>query len=254
MSRGRFILTHLVATLLLLATFLAIALIQWYPHPYDEIESIHQLLSIIALLVVVLGPGLSFVLFKPGKRGLWYDLLLIFVLQSGFFTAAIWHTYRERPTLLLFSIDRFITLRDDQFDPRKLDPTLTLAEHGPSQLYVAPPSSDAERAELVQQWAFEGGVDFTYAAERYRNYHPHLNSVLARELDIVTAVTRQPQLAAAVEEKLQQLGMTLDQLAFLPLESRGHFVTAIIDRHDGKLLGQLKLDPWDSGIMDSENE
>ena len=55
----------------------------WYPTPYFAIDGGWQVLRILAGVDVVLGPLLTFIVFKIGKPSLKFDMSCIILMQIG---------------------------------------------------------------------------------------------------------------------------------------------------------------------------
>ncbi|MFM1892645.1 MAG: hypothetical protein RLZ44_1722, partial [Pseudomonadota bacterium] len=81
MTRLQAFAIHLSLSLLLVGAVAGLLRWVWYPGPLFALEGGWQGLGLVALLLLVLGPLLTLILFKPGKAGLGFDLWLIALLQ-----------------------------------------------------------------------------------------------------------------------------------------------------------------------------
>ena len=72
---------HLLISLLVLSIITFTTLTWWIPKPYMSAEGGWPVIIIFAIVVIVAGPLLTLILYKPGKRGLLLDMVLIGVFQ-----------------------------------------------------------------------------------------------------------------------------------------------------------------------------
>ena len=75
MSKSRAALTHLWPTLLLLATLATATLFFWYPYPFRQFGDSGKFALLLILTAAFIGPALTFLVYKKGKRGLLLDLV-----------------------------------------------------------------------------------------------------------------------------------------------------------------------------------
>ena len=79
----------------------------WYPPPFFHAAGADQLVLLLVSVDIVLGPLLTLVVFKSGKRGLKFDLTLIAVVQSVALVYGLSIVLRSRPVFLVAAVDRF---------------------------------------------------------------------------------------------------------------------------------------------------
>ncbi len=81
MTRLRAFLVHLSLSAAIVGCSFAIVFFVWYPQPYFEVVGAWYLIRILFIVDVVLGPLLTFIVFKAGKPGLRFDLTVIALVQ-----------------------------------------------------------------------------------------------------------------------------------------------------------------------------
>jgi len=81
----------------------------WYPVPYFSVDGGWQGIRLIALIDLVLGPLLTFLIFDLTKtrRAIIFDLSFIFVVQIAALIFGIVTTYQQRPVAIVL-IDQFV--------------------------------------------------------------------------------------------------------------------------------------------------
>lgn len=101
---------HLVISLVVILAAAFFVKTLWYPGFLFEIDGGFQGLEIVFWVDVVLGPVLTFSIFKKGKKGLFFDLGFIFSAQITCLVWGILQTYQERPLALVLAEDTFHTM------------------------------------------------------------------------------------------------------------------------------------------------
>lgn len=107
MNRRKAATLHTVASLLLVGLVAAIVLPLWHPWGLYRISGVLPLLGLLLLLLLIGGPLLTLVLYKPGKRHLRLELGVAGLLQFavlGFGLHLLWQT---RPVFVVASEARF---------------------------------------------------------------------------------------------------------------------------------------------------
>src|SRR5258708_32700411 len=107
MTRWRASGLHLFLSIAIAAAVLALMLSLWYPGPLFEAAGGNDLLFILVGVDVVIGPLITLVIFRSGKRGLKFDLAVIGVLQIGALVYGMHVVYLARPAFIAFAKDQF---------------------------------------------------------------------------------------------------------------------------------------------------
>jgi len=74
-------LAHFAASATILALLVAWVLGSLYPPPLLDLQGGAKILALLVLVDVVLGPMMTLIVYKPGKRTLLLDMTVIVVLQ-----------------------------------------------------------------------------------------------------------------------------------------------------------------------------
>src|SRR5229473_8264521 len=114
MSRIKAFSIHLgISTIIFLILLFFIVFI-WYPYPYFSTDGGWQGIRIVAGVDMVLGPLLTLIVFKSGKRGLKLDLTLIGLLQAAALAWGVLIVHDQRTALVVFANGGFYSLNGDQ--------------------------------------------------------------------------------------------------------------------------------------------
>lgn len=119
--------SKLTAFFIHLGISLAIALLAmllvffiWYPAPLHTALGVTKIFLLLLLIDVVLGPILTFIVYKKGKRTLVMDLTVIAALQLAALTYGLWTVAEGRPAWLVFGGNHFELVRKVDIEPHDL--------------------------------------------------------------------------------------------------------------------------------------
>ena len=79
----------------------------WYPPPYFHAAGADELILLLVGIDIVLGPLMTLVIFRSGKRGLKFDLTVIGLVQAAALVYGLSIVLQSRPVFLVGAIDRF---------------------------------------------------------------------------------------------------------------------------------------------------
>jgi hypothetical protein len=246
MSRFRAAAIHLgisatIATLVFLAIYFL-----WYPGPLFDSAGGRDLFLLVLGVDVTVGPLVTCLIFKAGKKGLVFDLWVIGILQSAFLAYGIWSVAESRPVYIAFVKDRFELARASQIPDSVLAEAgmnryLDLPWTGPRLVGVRFPTDPDEKFKLMLSGM--GGVDI----HCYPNYHQPYDAVRkdvaahGAPLDKLTRFNKGLSTAALAAE----LGRPEADVRFLPLRAGKVDLTVLVDAKDGGILKIAALKPWE---------
>ena len=78
MGRSRLALTHLLPSLLVLTIIGSLILFTWYPYPFLQFRHSDKFSLALILSAGLLGPALTWLVYKADKRALAFDLALLY--------------------------------------------------------------------------------------------------------------------------------------------------------------------------------
>jgi hypothetical protein len=250
-SRGRAFATHLVTSATVVGTVCALIFFVWYPHPYFAATGAWGVLRILIGVDLVLGPLLTLIVFKPGKRGLEFDLAVIAVAQLAALVYGTSAIYQERPYAVVFAVDRFhVVARPDVAADELADPMLMAPERigakpfvGPL-LVVATLPSDPEGRSRVIEGMFDGKPDIEGRPLYWSSYASEAAQVTAKAQPVAALRAARPKAADPLDALTAELGRAEGSLGFLPLLTKERDLAMIVDLATGMPLDVLDVDPW----------
>lgn len=253
MTRMKAFALHLAISFAVIALYLVVVVVAWNPPPYFLLDATLDVIAIVVGAALVLGPLLTLIVFKPGKRGLKLDIGIIAVVQAGFLCWGVYTTYSERPYYNVFNVDRFTLLSDRNIDKEAIwNPALSKADwQGPKMIYAHAGKDMEEKNELVLRM-MNTGLDLVQMADRYDLYENNLADVLAHSIDIRSRVAADPGQVQRLDDMLARRGGREQDYAYLPIEGRKQDGVAVLRRSDGVLVDVLLIDPWAEKVNDGK--
>lgn len=113
---------HLVLSLAVLVLLLAIIFYWWFPRDLIFAGGVEGLRILIGV-DIVLGPVLTLMVYKYGKKGLKSDLILISTLQIVCLLGGLWLVFNERPLLQVLADDGVHLLAASDYKFYQIDPS-----------------------------------------------------------------------------------------------------------------------------------
>jgi hypothetical protein len=223
---------HLLFSVAIVAAVLALMLSLWYPGPLFEAAGGNDLLFILVGVNVVIGPLITLLIFRSGKRGLKFDLAVIGVLQIGALVYSMHAVYLARPVFIVFVTGQFQVASALQLDPEELAkakyPEFRQAPRvGPLLAFAELPTDRKELSDFM----FLGlaGHDLEEFPRLFVPYAERTAEVLAKSWTLARVRQLEPQAAKIVDAWLTQSGTREDDVRYVGLRARRAWVAVLID-------------------------
>lgn len=240
---------HLSISTAIGLSVVAVMLFLWYPGPYFKALAGGTLVLTLIGVDVVIGPLLTCIVFKPGKKRLRFDLAVIALLQLGALFYGVHVVYEARPVFVVFTVDRFNVIAANEIDPAEQAKVTrpefkSLSLSGPRLVAADFPEDSAERERILfAAVGTAGGYDLQNFPQHYVPYGERRDRVLARAKPLVELRQQRPGAEASFASLLNG-GRSQDSLVFLPLLTSKVDWTAVIDKATADVIDVLPVDPW----------
>jgi hypothetical protein len=244
MSRWKASAIHLLLSAAIAGSVILFMLEVWYPWPLFEAAGGSHLVLVLVAVDVTLGPLITLIIFKAGKKGLKFDLTVIAVVQLAALAYGIHTLYLARPVYLAFTVDRFDVVTAKDLDPADLE-KVTHAQFkrpplGRPQYVAAVLPSDPEEKLQILNTSLQG-KDLQMYPQYYAPYEQEALNALKRAAALDVLAKRDAQ---QVERYLESSGRSAQSLKFLPLRAPRKDGAVVLDATSGKPLDILLIDPW----------
>jgi len=243
MSRFKAFAIHFGISFVIFLVLLYFILVQWYPEPLFSTDGGWRVIRIIAGVDLVLGPLLTLIVFKAGKKGLKFDLSMIALVQVLALTWGVWTTYNERPAAIIYTLDFFTPV-----------PAYQLAEQGitakelkqfgddwPILIYIDIPE---EKKSKVLGDVVKSGKPLYLFTEYYSKFTKEQAEVLKQNsMNIEKYVEKKPKLKKIFDQALLDTKPNKNNTSYLALHSREKWVTVIFDLNEMRIINSMDIEP-----------
>jgi len=219
----------------------------WYPHPYFQVAGGSNLMLLIMGVDIVIGPLLTLVVYRAGKKGLRFDLACIAAAQTVAFLYGLSVIAQARPVFIVAAFDRFVPVSASELD----DADLTAAKQsafatrsltGPRLVGAKSPTDAKDRSDLLSSGL--AGKDLEKFPKYYVAYADVADAMLTKAKPLADLAAKSPTNKAIVDAYLARSSLPIDQLAWLPLQGRTDSYTMILSRTSKQPLDAVAIDPW----------
>lgn len=245
-TRWRAAAIHLSLSAVIAIAVLSAIYLVWYPGALFDVAGGFALFLLIAGVDVTIGPLVTLIIFRQGKKGLKFDLATIAVAQ---FAALLYGTsvlYESRPAWIVFVVDRFELVRANdilpQERPKAKPPFDVLPLTGPRVVGVRLPTDPEARFLL----GFSGiaGRDVQDYPQYFVPYALVRSQVAARAKPYGDLRRFNPGAETRIAALPGKWGRAPGDLGFVPMRAGKADLTALVDRKTGDYLGTSSLHPW----------
>jgi hypothetical protein len=246
MTRFRVFQLRLLASGALLLLVFGVVRLLWYPGAYFAISGAFTQYLVLAAVVIVVGPVLSAFVYKPGKKGLSFDLWVLAGVELLAVMAAGYLLFQRQPHFAVFAVDRFEAVSRAEVDTGKLQTTLdsTRPGHAPRLVYAKLPDDPEVHSRLIDETVFYGMADIDRRPEFWEPYTNGIRVIrkAARPLDdLLQGDDVQRRTVAGWLAATESVAA---DYIYLPLRGRAGDATIILHADTGFPVATLAIDPW----------
>lgn len=246
MTRARVLWIRLAATAFVLLFALAPVRLLWYPGGYFGISGVLKLILVLVAVNLVIGPGLSTFVFKPGKPGLRFDLVVIAIVELIVLAWAMTEIHERRPVFTVFAVDRFEVVTRMEVDLAPLDDNRMAMRpaHAPRLIYAELPSDPEVMSQLIDDTVLLGKKDIDRRPEFWRPYAQGIAKLKAVAKPLAGFLLPGDGRAIPVQRWLARHNENASEYVYLPIRARGGDGIMIVHADIGYPAGILAVDPW----------
>ncbi|MCQ4275011.1 TfpX/TfpZ family type IV pilin accessory protein [Stutzerimonas degradans] len=214
----------------------------WYPAPLHEALGVTQIFLLLLLVDVILGPLLTLLMYKVGKKTLVMDLAVIVTLQLAALGYGLWTVAEGRPAWIVYNADRFDVVTVVDIDTRQLHETQPHYRNAP---WTGPRWVGATRPDKIEQRnniLFEatlGGSDIAQRPNLYRPLEEMSGAIQQRARPLASLNT--VNAPATVQATLQKWPAAT---AWVPLMARSQPMVVLLGKDKSEVISIVKLNPW----------
>ncbi len=237
---------HLSISALVLSTAAVLAMVLWYPPSLFQVSGVDRLLVVLTSIDLSVGPLLTLLVYRHGKRGLRFDLTVIALLQASFFSYGAHVFFAGRPVFLVGNVDRFELVFANQIKPADwaaASPPFDRPGYGRPRLagVLMPTDPQAHNALVFDELS---GHLATQQPRLFRDYALIAPALLRRAHPLDAAMATSALARSRLQSALHRLHMPASAVRWLPLDSVRGSAVQLVAASDGRPLATVALDPW----------
>lgn len=240
-DRFVFVFWHIIFSFILLSVALYLVYRVWYPTPLNIAMGVTSIYLMLLTIDLIIGPFLTFLVYKKDKKKLFLDLIVILIIQISAFSFGLFILSQGRPAWQVFVVDDI-----ELVSPIDLRTPITgLKEHQLKDSFLKAPlwiaavySNDVKIRQSQKDAEMFQGISL---ATRPETYQPLSNKKdeLQKKLKQIDELKKYNQ-----QESVQQVLMTYQTAqGWLPVKAPNLDMVALFDKN-GQPLGIVNLRPW----------
>lgn len=240
--RSRAALIHFLLSAGVASIAASVVFFVWYPSPLAKGFGLLKIFLILVSVDAIIGPFLTLLIYKKGKKSLQFDIAVIVALQVAAFAYGAWKIAEGRPSWLVFNMDRFDAVQAMDIDKRKLTSALpafrSASWTGPKFVASRNPVDNTMRTELMFE-SGQGGPDLPQRVDLFVpiNEEAEVIRKKAISLDKLGSFNK----AGEISEALKKWP---EADSWLPLSVRKISMTVLINKGAGAPVAVVDLRPW----------
>jgi hypothetical protein len=159
--RLRAFLIHLLASVFIAGISLLIVFVIWHPAPLAKAVGVTHIFIMMLTIDVILGPLLTLIVARKGKKSLKFDLGVIIVLQLAAFIYGIYNIASSRPVYIAFDTLRFEVVQANNVTKdslKKASPPYKVLGWGQPEFVAVKPAENTEQKNNRLFLELETGV------------------------------------------------------------------------------------------------
>ena len=245
MTRWKASAWHLAISAAVIAAIGA-GLLSWYPPELFHVAGGDRLLMILAGVCIGSGPLLTLLVYREGKRGMRFDLIVIAVLQAALLGYGIYAIWASRPVFIVAAVDRLEVVYANQIRPEDLSVApiryRTLGQGRPQLVGLVLPSDPKQKESIL----FEelAGHPASQRPNLYGDFTIVARSLLTRAQSVDALLAGDGEARTRVQAALRDLRVQASAVRWVPLDAGRGTAVQLISATDGHPLAVVAVDPW----------
>jgi hypothetical protein len=229
---------HLLLSVFVVLSVLAVMFLLWYPEKYFTIMGGRTLITLIGFVDVFLGPLLTLVVFNTNKKNLAFDLSVIGALQVAALAYGAYVMFESRPVFTVFNKDKFqisavVDITAKELAAAKNPQWNHYSLTGPELVAIGKPDVNDKKAILFAQQESDDAYRYPKLYDSYAN---HINEVIrsGKPLSNLSSISAKNE--STVSEFINRKNRSENDFLYLPISSELSQMSAIVDAKTGEFI------------------
>lgn len=238
MNRFKAASLHVLISLTIVTLVICAMYFLWFPRAYFSLMGGKELIALIGVVDVFVGPILTFTLFKPGKKGLKFDLFCIGLLQVAALTYGVYVMLQARPIFTVFNKNEFqvgavVDITPEELAKAKNPQWRKTSNTGPQLVAIGVPDKE-NKYETIFAFNVSG---YAYRYPRlYDDYNKHREEVIKAGKPLAELAKDSAENKSVIEKFLTKISRPESDFLAVPISSELAEMSAIVDAKTGDFI------------------
>ncbi len=246
MTRYRASSIHFLISASIVSAIFAVIFFVWYPGPTFQIAGAMSIVLVLVSVDLVLGPTLTLIVYKEGKPGLKFDLIVIALIQLAALVYGSYTFYQERPYYMVFAVDRFNLVTEKQIDKSELlYPELMEKPFAEViKVFARLPEDPEEFQVFLNSVIFYGKPDLEARPEYWEPYDNGKEIILEATKPLTEMKQNSDQDERRVQKAIADYSDSHPRLGYIAIGTLDEDIGMVVDMETAEPLGIIDVDPW----------
>lgn len=241
-TRKQAFLTHLTVSVCVFFIFAYLIAFHWFPDFYFKLDGGIRAIVTIFVVDVVLGPGLTLLIFKPGKKWLKFDMAVILLFQLSALVWGVSNVYKDRSGTAVFYLGKIVCIAHS--DTREMDMNaIAMGPSGRQRLsFLQRPDTIDEFLEFSKEAFSHQSSAIYYYGEKIV---PLDNKVIKRlpnyKLNLTALAAENTLSAKKVGAYIGNHKKDMEHISLIPLSCRYGSAVAVYDRRELRITDLIEV-------------
>jgi len=233
---------HLGISIFIALVSLYIVFIVWHPAPLAKAVGVTYIFVMMLGIDVILGPLLTLMIARKGKKSLKFDLAVIVILQVSAFIYGIYNIAISRPVYIAFDTLRFEVVQANEIPKSSLEqapiPYKTLSLGSPKYVAIRAVQNDEEKSERLFL-ELETGVAPSKQPNLYENLDNQWHIINSKANNLKELYNNNSKIS--VDDLIKKHPSAN---GWLPLLAYNQDMVVLIDSKNNKIVDIVDLRPY----------
>lgn len=213
----------------------------WFIAPLEIATKITPIFLMMVGIDIIVGPLLTFLVYKKGKKTLKFDLSIIVVIQCIALIYGVFNIYQSRPLWIAFDQDAFYLVRANEVDLES-EKKAAIAYQSrivskPQFVSIKRPDIETQKGKELRFYDFMGMNLAVKKPELYDSMN-NARQALSTQAFALQDLEKYNANTSLILSKYPQAD------AFLPLKTNVIDMTVLINKEKGEVVKIVDLRPW----------
>ena len=237
---------HFLISASIVSVIFAVIFFIWYPGPTFQIAGAMSIVLVLVSVDLVLGPTLTLIVYKEGKPGLKFDLIVIALIQLAALVYGSYTFYQERPYYMVFAVDRFNLVTEKQIDQSELlyPELMEKPFAGVIKVFARLPEDPEEFQVFLNSVIFDGEPDLEARPEYWEPYSNGKEIILDVAKPLSELKRNSEKDERRVQKAIAEHSGAHPKLGYVAIGTLEDDIGMVIDMETVEPLGVIDVDPW----------